>query len=113
MSVIPPATTPTRIERALGRIERAGNRLPDPAILFLWLLGITLVVSALLSLVSFDSVDPRNGETLSVVNLLSGTQLTAFTSDMVGIFTGFHPLGVVLVAMLGIGVAEHLGFINA
>src|SRR5690606_13181431 len=58
-------------------------------------------------------IDPRNGETLTVVNLLGGTQLTAFTSDMVSIFTGFHPLGVVLVAMLGIGVAEHLGFINA
>src|SRR5690606_27549146 len=102
MSVTPPAA-PTRIERILGRIERVGNRLPDPAILFLWLLGITLVVSALLSQVSFDSIDPRNGETLTVVNLLGGTQLTAFTSDMVSIFTGFHPLGVVLVAMLGIG----------
>ncbi len=104
---------PTRLERLLARIERAGNRLPDPAILFLWLLGITLLASALLSLIDFDAVDPRNGDTLSVVNLLSGAQLTSFTSDLVTIFTSFHPLGVVLVAMLGIGVAEHLGFINA
>jgi aminobenzoyl-glutamate transport protein len=32
---------------------------------------------------------------------------------MVTTFTGFHPLGVVLVALLGVGVAEHTGFINA
>jgi p-aminobenzoyl-glutamate transporter AbgT len=43
-----PAPAPTRFERALGRIERVGNRLPDPAVLFLSLLGITMVVSALL-----------------------------------------------------------------
>src|SRR5690606_22035882 len=84
-----------------------------PAVLFLLLLGATLLVSAALSLLDFDAVDPRSGEALTIVNLLAGRQLTSLTSDMVTIFTSFHPLGVVLVAMLGIGVAEHVGFINA
>lgn len=106
-------SAPTRLERALAHVERVGNRLPDPAVLFLLLLGITLLVSAALSMVAFDAIDPRNGEPLTVVNLLAGRQLTSLTSDMVTIFTSFHPLGVVLVAMLGIGVAEHVGFINA
>ncbi len=105
--------SPTRLERLLGAVERVGNRLPDPAVLFLLLLGFTMLLSAVLSTVGFDAVDPRNGEPLRVVNLLGGAALTAFTSDMVITFTSFHPLGVVLVAMLGIGVAEHLGFIQA
>ncbi|MFO7325229.1 MAG: AbgT family transporter [Pseudomonadota bacterium] len=113
MSATPPVTTPTRLERLLGHVERIGNRLPDPAVLFLLLLGITLLVSAALSTLQFSAIDPRSGEPLAIVNLLAGRQLTSLTSDMVTIFTGFHPLGVVLVAMLGIGVAEHVGFINA
>lgn len=107
------SASPSRLERILGTVERVGNRLPDPAVLFLLLMGFTMLLSALLSMVSFDAVDPRNGEQLKVVNLLGGAALTAFTSDLVTTFTGFHPLGVVLVAMLGIGVAEHLGFIHA
>lgn len=106
----PPAT---RLERSLAAIERIGNRLPDPAMLFLLLLAITWALSALLSSVSFEAIDPRSGMPLVVNNLLSGAQLTKFTSDMVQTFVGFQPLGVVLVAMLGIGVAEHVGFINA
>ncbi|NIP14456.1 MAG: AbgT family transporter, partial [Pseudomonadales bacterium] len=50
---------------------------------------------------------------IQIVNQLTGTALAAFLSSMVSTFTGFHPLGVVLVALLGIGVAEHVGLINA
>jgi aminobenzoyl-glutamate transport protein len=103
----------TRLERTLAAIERLGNRLPDPAILFLLLLAITWLASLLLSQFEFDAIDPRNGEPLVVQNLLSPAALTQFSGDLVTTFTSFHPLGVVLVAMLGIGVAEHVGFINA
>jgi aminobenzoyl-glutamate transport protein len=104
---------PTRLERALARIERAGNRLPDPAILFLLLLAITWLMSAILSGIDFSAIDPRSGKPLVVQNLLSGSALTQFTGELVQTFVSFHPLGVVLVAMLGIGVAEHVGFIGA
>ncbi len=46
-------------------------------------------------------------------NLLAPSAITEFLSVMVTNFSHFHPVGVVLVAMLGIGVAEHTGFINA
>jgi len=58
-------------------------------------------------------VDPRTQQPLEVVNQLSGQALAGFFAAMVTTFTHFHPIGVVLVAMLGIGVAEHTGFINA
>ena len=108
-----PASSPTRLERLLAHIERVGNRLPDPAMLFLLMLAITWLISAALSTVDFEAIDPRNGSTLVINNLLSGAQLTKFMGDMVQTFVSFHPLGVVLVAMLGIGVAEHVGFISA
>jgi len=109
----PVSRPPSRFDRLLGRIERVGNRLPDPAVLFLLMLALTAVASALLSRVAFDVIDPRSGAPLAINNLLSGANLTKFMGDMVQTFVSFHPLGVVLVAMLGIGVAEHVGFINA
>jgi len=101
------------LDRLLGAVERAGNRLPDPAVLFLWMLVLTWLASLLLSLVSFESIDPRTGAALVVQNQLAPAALTAFAGDMVNTFVTFHPLGVVLVAMLGIGVAEHVGFISS
>jgi len=97
----------------LGTVERVGNKLPDPAVLFIALLFIVWVLSWVLSYLSFDVIDPRSGEALVINNLLSGAALTEFLSVMVTNFSHFHPVGVVLVAMLGIGVAEHTGFINA
>ncbi len=96
----------------LGTVERVGNKLPDPAMLFVGLLLIVWVLSWVLSYVTFDVVDPRSGEALAINNLLSGSALTEFMSVMVTNFSHFHPVGVVLVAMLGIGVAEATGFIN-
>jgi p-aminobenzoyl-glutamate transporter AbgT len=94
-------------------VERIGNRLPDPAALFLILLVIVWVLSALLAPVQFAELDPRSGKPIQINNQLTGTSIATFLSTMVTTFTGFHPLGVVLVALLGVGVAEHTGFINA
>ena len=107
------ATANPRIARVLDWIERVGNKLPDPAVLFLLALIITWVVSALLAPLTFSAIDPRTGDPVVVKNLLAGQEITAFMSQMVQVFVSFPPLGVVLVAMLGIGVAEHTGFINA
>lgn len=101
------------IDRALNTIERLGNKLPDPAALFLLLLVLVWVLSALLAPVSFSEIDPRNGQPIKINNQLTGASIAAFLSNMVTTFTSFHPLGVVLVALLGVGVAEHVGFINA
>ncbi|MCL4721385.1 MAG: AbgT family transporter, partial [Gammaproteobacteria bacterium] len=107
---MPPAG---RLVRVLNAVERAGNRLPDPALLFLVLMLLTWAVAALLSSMSFDTIDPRTGAPLVVRNLLAGQELTAFAASLVSVFVNFPPFGIVLVAMLGIGVAEHTGFIRA
>ncbi|MGB3727155.1 MAG: AbgT family transporter [Glaciecola sp.] len=99
--------------RALDKVEVVGNKLPDPAIIFFFCLVVVWVLSAIMSQFAFDAVDPRTGEAIVVQNLLTGDSLADFLSRMVKIFTGFAPLGVVLVAMLGVGVAEHSGFISA
>ncbi|MBO6577267.1 MAG: AbgT family transporter [Rhodothermales bacterium] len=103
---------PSFVNRALGSIERIGNKLPDPSMLFLISMIIVWVLSAFLAGVEFTDVDPRSGEPLRVTNLLTGSALATFLSNMVTIFTSFAPLGVVLVAMLGVGVADEAGFFN-
>jgi para-aminobenzoyl-glutamate transporter family len=99
--------------RALDKVEKVGNKLPDPAIIFAFCLFTVWILSAIFSQFTFDTIDPRSGEAVVINNLLTGDSLANFLSRMVTIFTGFAPLGVVLVAMLGVGVAEHSGFISA
>jgi len=101
------------ITRALNSIEVIGNKLPDPAMLFLLLMIVVWIFSWLLSGVQFEAINPQSGEPIGVANLLTGQNLTSFLTTMVETFTGFAPLGVVLVAMLGVGVAEQSGYISA
>jgi aminobenzoyl-glutamate transport protein len=114
----------TRMQRFLDRLEIIGNKLPDPAMIFVIALAITWIVSALLANVQFDDADPRtvkrdaqgqviSSEPIRVKNMLLPEALTAFLARMVKTFVEFPPLGLVLVALLGVGVAEHTGFISA
>ena len=104
---------PTAVDRLLNVIERAGNKLPDPAILFVIALLLVWVFSALLAPVSFAEIDPRTQKPIQVVSQLTGPALANFLANMVNVFVNFPPLGIVLVALLGVGVAEHVGFIGA
>ncbi len=101
------------IVRFLDGVEWLGNKLPDPAVLFL--IGILMVwgLSALMSGIAFTETVPGKEEAIAVTNLLTLDQFAKFLANMVQEFVTFHPLGVVLVALLGVGVAEHSGFINA
>jgi aminobenzoyl-glutamate transport protein len=105
--------------RFLNAVEWAGNKLPDPAMLFVWCLLITWLLSWGLSYVEFSEIDPRTvgkGKTpqaIQIQNQLEWDNFWAFFTKLEKTFTGFHPLGVVLVALLGVGVAEHTGFINS
>ena len=119
MTVSPVTGTPedlrkrTAFDRILNGIEWAGNKLPDPAILFVIALLIVWVASALLAPVPFGEIDPRNGMPLRVQSQLTGAALAGFLANMVTVFVTFPPLGIVLVALLGVGVAEHVGFLGA
>ncbi len=99
--------------RLLDTVEWVGNKLPDPAMLFVWALLLTWICSAFLSQVKFEELDPRTQAPIQVVNQLTPTALVSFLANMVKTFVEFPPLGFVLVAMLGVGVAEHTGFIQA
>ena len=102
MSQQRPDTLPPRgglSSRILDGVERVGNRLPDPAALFLILMLLVWALSWLLSGVEFSAVNPATGEPIRIVNLLSGESLTAFMANLYRVFMAFAPLGVVLTAL--------------
>lgn len=101
------------LQRALGAIERAGNRLPHPTLLFVYLCGIMLALSWLGERLALRAVLPTTGETVAAKSLLSTEGLHWLLTHTVTNFTGFAPVGTVLVAMLGLGVAEHSGLLQA
>lgn len=103
----------TRLAKLLNWVEVVGNRLPDPAVLFVIALFVTWGLSALLSGHAFEVPSTAGPKPQQIVNQMTGEALAKFLADMVKTFTGFHPLGVVLVALLGVGVAERSGWINA
>jgi aminobenzoyl-glutamate transport protein len=107
----PPATG-RFVGRMLAVIERVGNALPHPAILFASLAGFVVVASAVASWLEVSAVHPGTGETIVPVSLLSAHGLRRIVTEMVTNFTSFAPLGTVLVALLGIGVAERTGLIG-
>lgn len=96
----------------LDAIERAGNRLPDPVFLFVYLCGVVLVLSAVCGLLGLSANHPITGEAVTAVNLLSGQGLHLMLNNTVSNFVQFAPVGTVLVAVLGIGIAEHSGLLR-
>ncbi|MFO7903855.1 MAG: AbgT family transporter [Planctomycetota bacterium] len=101
------------VVRTLDLLEMIGNKLPDPAVLFLIGLAAAWGLSKWLSRFRFTEIDPRTNEPVEVVDMLTLEKLADFLTNMVTMFVEFPPLGIVLVALLGVGVAEHSGFINA
>jgi aminobenzoyl-glutamate transport protein len=100
------------LERALALVERGGNALPHPATLFALLAAAVVVASALAARFDLAAVHPGTGATIRPVSLLTLSGLHRMLTEAVTNFTGFAPLGTVLVAMLGIGVMEASGLIG-
>ncbi|HUP49316.1 MAG TPA: AbgT family transporter [Thermoanaerobaculia bacterium] len=101
------------IDRFLGIIERTGNALPHPSTLFLIAALLVVLLSAIVARFDVSVTHPGTGTTVSVVSLMTVEGLHRILTGLVGNFTGFAPLGTVLVAMLGIAVAEGSGLIAA
>ena len=101
------------VTRFLLATERVGNALPHPAVLFLIFMVLTMLCSWLLSYLGVSAVHPVKGDTLTVVNLLTASGFHALINDLLKNFTGFAPLGTVLVAMLGFSFAEKSGLLSA
>ena len=100
-------------QRFLSYTEKAGNALPHPATIFASFAIITLVVSYIAASLGWFAVHPTTQEIIRPVNLLTVEGLHRIILEMVHNYTSFAPLGIVLVAMLGIGVAEGSGLISA
>ena len=101
------------LQRTLNWTERAGNALPHPATLFALFALAALLFSALGFVLGWEVIHPGTKEIVRPINLLSHDGLHRILLEMVDNFTGFAPLGIVLVAMLGIGIAEQSGLIHA
>ena len=98
--------------RILNHIEVVGNRLPHPTLLFIILAGLVLLISALAGMAGLSVIHPQTNESIAVVNLLSAEGIQRILTNTVQNFTSFAPVGTVLVAMLGLGVAERSGLIG-
>ena len=100
------------VSTLLNWVERAGNRLPHPTFLFIYLCFASLVLSALCAALGLQATHPVNGQTITATNLLSRNGLQLILQNTVTNFTHFAPVGTVLVAILGIGIAEHSGLLG-
>lgn len=97
----------------LNVVEKGGNALPHPASLFAIFALSALAFSYIGHLLDWTVVHPATGETIHTVNLLSREGLHMIILKMVDNYTSFAPLGIVMVALLGIGIAEASGLISA
>ena len=88
-------------------------RLPHPATMFLLLTLAVIVLSWIFDIYGLSVFQPQTGEEIRVQSLLSPEGIRWLLRHVVTNLTGFAPLGLVIVAMFGIGVAQHSGFIDA
>ncbi len=106
-------TSSATLPRWLQWVERFGNALPHPTLLFVWLCLLLMPLTAILSALDIQVTHPASGDVVQIRSLLSADGIRYQLTSLVTNFTGFAPLGVVLVAMLGIGIAERSGLLGA
>lgn len=99
----------TKLERILFGIEKVGNKIPDPMMLFVYLSIITIVASAVLSYFDWSAVNPVTQKIVKVYNLASIDGLLKMLTSAIDNFVTMPALGMVLTCMLGVGVANESG----
>lgn len=103
----------------LGWVEKTGNRLPDPVFLFFYLIIALMVISQICAWTGVSAFHPTletdDGAAVVIASesLFSPANIQQLWVDMPKTFTHFHPLGYVLVVMLGAGVAERSGLFSS
>ena len=113
-----PQSASNGTEGILGWIERSGNRLPDPVVIFLYCILAVIAISVIAAATGTFALHPTqvdaagNALVIRAESLLSADNLRRLLVEMPRTFTGFHPLGYVLVVMLGAGVAERSGLLG-
>lgn len=99
------------MQSLLDKIERIGNKLPNPTYLFVVMCGMVLILSLLFGLLGISAEHPINGSILHAKNLLSREGLHLILTNTVKNFVQFAPVGTVLVAVMGLAIAEHSGLL--
>ena len=107
-----PPSEQTNNKGFLNFIEKWGNRLPDPFFIFVYLAIFVVLLSWLVSSLGATVVHPGTGEELAILSIVSGEGIRYVLANTISNFTGFAPLGLVLVMMLGIGLAERVGLME-
>jgi aminobenzoyl-glutamate transport protein len=92
-------------------IEEAGNKLPHPFWMFVWICVFIVVLSAVTALLGVSALHPDTGQLVKAQNLISGDGLRRFVEEMVTNFAHFAPFGLVLVMLMGVSIAEQSGLL--
>lgn len=114
-------TPKSTMQRFLDVVERVGNKVPHPAVIFLILIAIVVVVSALLEMagasVTMQLINQETNlpepTTVAARSLLTGEGIRFMYSTVIPSFMSFTAVGLIIVAMLGVGVAEESGLVKA
>jgi len=114
----PTIDTPTirrtsALQRTLASIERVGNKLPHPFWLFVILTGVVVLASWLLAKFDVSAITPGSGKRVEVRNLISTDGLHMMIGDLIKNYVNFPPLGLIVVVMLGVAVADKTGLLAA
>ncbi len=118
---IAPKPKKTGMEKILDTVERVGNKVPHPAVIFVILIAIVVVLSHIFYRMglsaTYQSVNPDTNQieevTTTAKSLLTGDGIRFMYENVVKNFMDFNAVGVIIVAMLGVGVAESAGLIKA
>ena len=94
-------------------VERVGNKIPNPFLLFVYLIAVLMVASAVISWLNITAVNPSNGEIIQVKNLLSVEGIQWILPNVIKNFSGFTPLGSILALVIGAGLAERVGLLQS
>jgi aminobenzoyl-glutamate transport protein len=111
----------TGLERFLDAVERVGNKVPHPVVIFVLLIGLVILLSHVFYLmgasVTYQTINPETDAaeevTTSVRSLLTRDGIRFMYEGVVSNFMAFTAVGVIIVAMLGVGVAESAGLVKA
>ncbi len=116
-----PGETRSFMEKLLDGVERVGNKVPHPVVIFVLLIGLIILLSHIFylmgSTVTYEGINPDTHQpeqiTAKAQSLLTGEGIRFMYANVVQNFMNFTAVGVIIVAMLGVGVAEEAGLISA
>ncbi|NCG54671.1 p-aminobenzoyl-glutamate transporter [Serratia fonticola] len=94
-------------------VERIGNKIPNPFLLFVYLIVALMLATALISWLGLVVKNPATGEMIQVKNLLSVEGIQWILPNIIHNFSGFAPLGAILALVIGAGLAEKVGLLQA